>query len=315
MPKVLLATEKPFAASAASAIEGVFTAAGYELVKLEKYKEKGEFLAAIADADAVIIRSDIVDPEVLDAGKKLKIVVRAGAGVDNVDLNAATAKDVCVMNTPGQNSNAVAELAFGMMITSARNHYDGSSGFELRGKSLGLYGCGNVSKYMIALAKGGLDMDVRAYDAFMSAEQITACGAKPVGSVKELFECNFVSLHVPATAETTKSITAELMGGMPGPAMLINTARKEVINEDDLKSVLGARKDFVYVADVAPGNLADIQSTLGDQAKRCFCTAKKMGAQTSEANNNAGIAAANQIVAFFEKDDRRCQVNKPGQTF
>jgi len=241
--------------------------------------------------------------------------VRAGAGVDNVDLNAATAKNVCVMNTPGQNSNAVAELAFGMMITSARNHYDGSSGFELRGKSLGLYGCGNVSKYMIALAKGGLDMEVRAYDAFLTPEQIAACGAKPVGSVRELFDCNFVSLHVPATPETTKSINAELMGAMPGPAMLINTARKEVVDEDALKSVLVARKDFVYVADVAPDNLADIQSTLGDAAKRCMCTKKKMGAQTTEANNNAGVAAANQIVAFFEKDDRRFQVNKPGQTF
>merc|ERR1712216_692881 len=225
------------------------------------------------------------------------LVVRAGAGVDTIDLNAATAKNVCVMNTPGQNANAVAELAFGMMLTNARNHFDGTSGYELRGKSLGLYGCGNVSKFMIALAKG-FDMDVYAYDPFLTPEQITANGAKPIPSVKELFTKNFVSLHCPATAETTKSINAELMGAMPSPAVLINTARKEGVHEEDLM-----------------GSLKTIQEALGDQARRIFCTPKKMGAQTTEANNNAGIAAANQIVAFFEKDDRRFQVNKPGQKF
>jgi D-3-phosphoglycerate dehydrogenase len=314
MPKVLLVTEKPFAAPAVTAIEGVFATAGYELVKLEKYKEKAELLSAIADAEACIIRSDLIDPEVLAAAGKLKLVVRAGAGVDNVDLKAATEKDVCVMNTPGQNSNAVAELAFGMMVTNARNHYDGSSGYELRGKTLGLHGCGNVSKYMIELAKG-FAMDVCAYDPFLTPEQITAAGAKPVSSVKELFNCNFVSLHIPATPETKQSINKELLSAMPSPAVLVNTARKEVINEDDLAAVLQERKDFTYLADVAPDALKSIQEALGDRKQQIFCTAKKMGAQTSEANNNAGIAAANQIVGFFERDERRCQVNKPGQTF
>jgi len=314
MPKVVLVTEKPFAASAVDGITQVLSAAGYELVKLEKYKAKKELLDAVSTADAIIIRSDIVDPEVLAAGAQLKLVVRAGAGVDNVDLQAATEKNVCVMNTPGQNANAVAELAFGMMLANARNHYDGTSGYELRGKSLGLYGCGNVSKYMIALAKG-FDMDIYAFDPFLTPEQITSCGAKPIGTVKELFTKNFVSLHCPATAETTKSINAELMGAMPSPAVLINTARKEVVHEEDLKAILETRKDFVYLADVPPDSLKTIQEALGDQAKRIFCTPKKMGAQTLEANNNAGIAAANQIVAFFEKDDRRFQVNKPGQKF
>jgi len=314
MPKVVLVTEKPFAASAVDGITQVLSAAGYELVKLEKYKAKKELLDAVSTADAIIIRSDIIDPEVLAAGAQLKLVVRAGAGVDNVDLPAATEKNVCVMNTPGQNANAVAELAFGMMLTNARNHFDGTSGYELRGKSLGLYGCGNVSKYMIALAKG-FDMDIYAYDPFLTPDQISACGAKPIPSVKELFTKNFVSLHCPATAETTKSINAELMGGMPSPAVLINTARKEVVHEEDLKAILETRKDFVYLADVPPDSLKTIQDALGDQARRIFCTPKKMGAQTLEANNNAGVAAANQIVAFFEKDDRRFQVNKPGQKF
>jgi D-3-phosphoglycerate dehydrogenase len=314
MPKVLLATDKPFAASAVDGISSVLAAAGYELVKLEKYKAKKDLLDAIGTAEAVIVRSDVIDPEVLAAASQLKLVVRAGAGVDTIDLNAATAKNVCVMNTPGQNANAVAELAFGMMLTNARNHFDGTSGYELRGKSLGLYGCGNVSKFMIALAKG-FDMDVYAYDPFLTPEQITANGAKPIPSVKELFTKNFVSLHCPATAETTKSINAQLMGAMPSPAVLINTARKEVVHEEDLKAILETRKDFVYLADVPPDSLKTIQEALGDQARRIFCTPKKMGAQTTEANNNAGIAAANQIVAFFEKDDRRFQVNKPGQKF
>jgi len=282
-------------------------------VKL-KYKAKKDLLDAIGTADAVIVWSDVIDPEVLAAASQLKLVVRAGAGVDTIDLEAATAKNVCVMNTPGQNANAVAELAFGMMLTNARNHFDGTSGYELRGKSLGLYGCGNVSKFMIALAKG-FDMDVYAYDPFLTPEQITANGAKPIPSVKELFTKNFVSLHCPATAETTRSINAELMGAMPSPAVLINTARKEVVHEEDLKAILETRKDFVYLADVPPDSLKTIQEGLGDQARRIFCTPKKMGAQTLEANNNAGIAAANQIVAFFEKDDRRFQVNKPGQKF
>jgi len=311
MPTVLLATEKPFAAGAVTLIDQELTAAGYTIKKLEKYTDNAQLLEAIADVEAVIIRSDLVTPEVLDAAKNLKIVVRAGAGVDNVDLKAATDKGVVVMNTPGMNSNAVAELVFGMILTNCRNHYDGTSGYELRGKTLGLYGCGNVSRCMIALAKG-FGMEVRSYDPFLKPEQIEACGAAAVASVPELFECQFVSLHIPATPETTKSINAELLSKMPAKSVLINTTRKEVIDEDGLAANLESRTDFTYVSDLMPGNYAELKEKFGN---RCFCTAKKMGAQTSEANNNAGVAAAQQIVAFFEKGDVRCQVNKPGQTF
>jgi D-3-phosphoglycerate dehydrogenase len=303
--KVLLATEKPFAAAAVTGIEAAFSAAGYELVKLEKYAAKADLLAAIAEVDAAIVRSDGIDAEVLEAAKSLKIVVRAGAGVDTIDLDAATAKEVCVMNTPGQNSNAVAELAFGMMLMNARNHYDGSSGYELTGKTLGLYGCGNVSRFMIKLAKG-FGMEIFSYDPYLKDEQIEAAGAKPVGSYQELFDCQFVSLHIPATDETKNSINGELLMRMPKNGVLINTARKEVVCEDGLKATFESRPDFCYLADVHQGLALEY-------GKRCFVTPKKMGAQTAEANNNAGTAAAAQIVAFFEKDDRKFQVNKPGQ--
>jgi len=284
-------------------------------VKLENYKSKDELLAAVADAEAMIVRSDAITKEVFDAAKALKIVVRGGAGVDTIDLAAGTEAKVCIMNTPGQNSNAVAELAFGMMLTTARNHYDGTSGYELCGKTLALYGCGNVSKFMIKIAKA-FDMTVSAYDPYLKPEQIEACGAIPLTAMDQLFESQFVSLHIPATDETKKSINEALMMKMPKNACLINTARKEVIDEAGLASVFKARPDFTYIADVLPDSLAELKEALGDKfSKRCFCTPKKMGAQTSEANNNAGVAAANQIVDFFEKNDVKFQVNKPGQKF
>jgi len=312
---VLLATEKAFAADAVGKIEARLQEAGYELAKLENYKAKEDLLAAVADCEAMIVRSDAITKEVFDAAKNLKIVVRGGAGVDTIDLQAGTDANVVIMNTPGQNSNAVAELAFGMMLTTARNHYDGTSGFELREKTLALYGCGNVSKFMIKVASA-FDMKVSAYDPFLKPEQIEACGAKPLTSVEQLFESQFVSLHIPATDETKKSITEALMMKMPKNACLINTARKEVIDEAGLKNVFANRTDFTYIADVLPDAMAEFKEQLGDKfTKRCFCTPKKMGAQTSEANNNAGVAAANQIVDFFEKNDVRFQVNKPGQKF
>jgi len=308
--KVLLLTEKPFAGGAVTAIQKVCTDAGYELAKCEKYAGKPELLKAVADADALIIRSDIVDAEVLEAAAKCKIVVRAGAGYDNIDLEACTKKEVVAMNTPGQNSNAVAELVFGMLVSQIRNQYDGSSGFELRGKTLGLYGCGNVSLYMILIAKG-FGMDVKAFDPFMTPEAIANRGATPVGSVEELFECQFVSLHIPATEQTKNCINSSLMGKMPKNAVLVNSARPEVVHEDDLLAIFAARPDFSYVADVVPKNVDAMKAALGDSfGKRCFCTKKKMGAQTSEANNNAGIAAAEQIVRFFKEGDVKFQLNK-----
>jgi len=315
MPKVLLATEKAFAAAAVTKIEARFKEANYELVKLENYKAKDELLAAVADAEAMIVRSDAITKEVFDAAKACKLVVRAGAGVDTIDLAAGTEAGVCIMNTPGQNSNAVAELAFGMMLTTARNHYDGTSGYELREKTLALYGCGNVSKFMIKIASA-FDMQVFAFDPYLTPEQITACGATPLDSMEKLFDSQFVSLHIPATDETKKSITEALMKKMPKNACLINTARKEVIDEEGLQKVFADRPDFTYIADVIPDCMSALKEQLGDKfSKRCFVTPKKMGAQTSEANNNAGVAAANQIVDFFEKGDKKFQVNKPGQKF
>jgi len=309
MTKVLLLTEKPFAAGAVTSIEKVCAEAGYELAKCEKYAGKADLLAAVTDADALIIRSDIIDAEVLEKAAKCKIVVRAGAGFDNIDCEACTKKGVVAMNTPGMNSNAVAELVFGMMVSHIRNQYDGSSGFELRGKTLGLYGCGNVSTYMIYIAQG-FGMIIKSFDPFMTPEQIEKKGATPVSSVEELFECQFVSLHIPFTPQTKNCINSALMGKMPKNAVLINSARPEVVHEDDLLAIFESRPDFGYVADVQPKNLDAIKAALGDKAARCFVTKKKMGAQTSEANNNAGIAAAEQIVRFFKDGDVRCQVNK-----
>ena len=305
--KILVATEKPFAAVAVKGIREVIEAAGAELVLLEKYTEKAQLLAAVADVDGIIIRSDKVDAEVLDAAKNLKIVVRAGAGYDNVDLEAATAHNVCVMNTPGQNSNAVAELALGMMVMMARNQYDGTSGTELKGKTLGIHAFGQVGRNVARIAQG-FGMEVYAYDPFCPAEVIAAAGVKPVESVEELYRnCQYVSLHIPATAETKNSINYSLTSIMPKGAMLVNTARKEVVCEADLVRIMEERADFRYTSDIAPANLDELKEKFGN---RVFATPKKMGAQTAEANINAGIAAAHQTIGFLRDGIDKFRVNK-----
>ena len=305
--KVLVATEKPFAKVAVDGIREVVEKAGYELALLEKYTAKQQLLDAVADADALIIRSDVVDSEVLDAAKKLKIVVRAGAGYDNIDLASATAHNVVAMNTPGQNSNAVAELALGLMVFAVRNFYNGTSGTELKGKKLGIHAFGNVGRNVARIAQG-FGMEVYAYDAYCPDEAMTAAKVTPVHSANELYStCDIVSLHIPATAETKNSINYELLNRMPKGAILVNTARKEVINEDELIKLMLERTDFRYVTDIMPA--ADEKMT-ELCAGRYFATPKKMGAQTAEANINAGIAAANQIVDFFVNGNTRFQVNK-----
>jgi len=307
MTKVLVATEKPFAKVAVEKIKKVTDEAGFEMVLLEKYKEVSELLTAIASADAMIFRSDNITPEVLDAAKNLKIAVRAGAGYDNIDLAAATKNNVVVMNTPGQNANAVAELALAMMVYQARNHFDGSSGVELMDKTLGLLAYGNVSKNVARIAKG-FGMDVYAFDPYLAKAEIEKDGVKVVDSTAELFKkCQYVSLHIPATSETKGSINYDLLMAMPAGAVLVNTARKEVVNEADLLKVFEERPDFAYVTDVVPDCAAQIVEKFG---KRYFATPKKMGAQTEEANVNAGVAAAVQIRNFFEKGDKTFQVNK-----
>jgi len=304
--KVLVATEKPFAKVAIDGIREVTDKAGYELVLLEKYTEKKQLLDAVADADAVIIRSDIVDKEVLDAAKQLKIVVRAGAGYDNIDLEAATAHNVVAMNTPGQNSNAVAELALGLMVMAVRNLYNGTSGTELKGKKLGIHAFGNVGRNVARIAQG-FGMDVLAYDAYCPDEAMTAAGVTPVHSADELYQkSDIVSLHIPATDETKKSINYALVSQMPKGAVLVNTARKEVIDEDGLIKLMGERIDLKYMTDIMPAQDAEFRQFEG----RYFATPKKMGAQTAEANINAGIAAARQIVDFLENGVKKFQVNK-----
>eukprot|EP00392_Amoebophrya_sp_AT5.2_P007523 g7538.t1 len=315
---VLLATEKPFAAGAVKEIEGVLAGAGYSLTKLEDYKATSDLTDALAKAEAVIVRSDKMTGEIMDACKdSLKLIVRAGAGVDTIDLNAASERGMVVMNTPGQNSNAVAELAFGMMITHIRNHYDGTSGSELKvaavGKTIGLHGFGQVARNMHRLAKG-FEMKTIAYDPFVKKEDIESTGAAAAETVADLFSANFVSLHIPCTPETKASIGKEFLSKMPKSGVLINTARAEVVNEAELMETFEERPDLAYLSDVAPE--AELEAKFNtEKKKRVLVTKKKMGAQTSEANNNAGIAAARQIVDFFEKGDVRFQVNKPGQTF
>lgn len=307
MTKVLVATDKPFAPVAVKGIRKVIEDAGFELALLEGYAGQDDFIKAIADADAVIVRSDKTDKAVIDAGANLKIVVRAGAGYDNIDLAAATAKGVCVMNTPGQNSNAVAELAVGMMVYYARNFYNGKSGTELMGKTLGIHAYGYVGKNVARIAKG-FGMDLYAFDPFIPREEIEKDGVKWVGAVEELYKkCNFVSLHIPANSQTKLSINHSLLSLMPAPACLVNTARAEVINESDLLKVFEERKDFAYLSDVEPANKAELEAIYKG---RFFFTPKKMGAQTEEANINAGIAAAKQIVGFLNNGDRKFQVNK-----
>lgn len=306
MKKVLIATDKPFAGVAVKGIKQILDGAGYEMVLLEKYPDQADFVKAVADVDAVIIRSDLVTPEVIAAGKNLKIVVRAGAGYDNIDLPAATQAGVVAMNTPGQNSNAVAELAFGMMIYQIRTQFSGASGTELMGKTLGLHAYGNVGKNMARIAKG-FGMEVYAFDPFVSADDIAKDGVKPVTDINDLYsKCQFVSLHIPANEKTKKSIDFNLLSKMPKGAMLVNTARKEVIHEESLLQAFAEREDFRYVSDVAPDCLEQLKEKY---AGRFFVTPKKMGAQTSEANINAGLAAARQIVDFFEKGDIRFKVN------
>ena len=304
--KVLVATEKPFAAAAVQGIKEVVESAGNELVLLEKYTEKAQLLDAVKDADAMIIRSDKVDAEVLDAAKQLKIVVRAGAGYDNIDLEAATAHKVVAENTPGQNSNAVAELVFGLLVFAVRNFYNGKAGTELKGKKLGILAFGNVGRNVARIA-AGFGMEVYAYDAFCPKEVIEAAGVKAVDCQDALFEtCDFVSLHIPATAETKQSINAALVGKMKKGAILINTARKEVINEPELLKLMAERTDIKYITDIKPDADAEFAQFEG----RYFSTPKKMGAQTAEANTNAGIAAAKQINAFFTDGCTKFQVNK-----
>ena len=303
--KVLVATEKPFAAAAVNGIRKEIESAGNELVLLEKYTEKSQLLEAVADADALIIRSDKVDAEVLDAAKQLKIVVRAGAGYDNIDLAAATAHNVVAENTPGQNSNAVAELVFGMLVFAVRNFFNGKAGSELMGKKLGILAFGNVGRNVARIA-AGFGMDVYAYDAFCPKEAIEAAGVKAVDNQDALFEtCDVVSLHIPATPETKQSINASLVGKMKKGGVLVNTARKEVINEPELLKLMEERADLKYVTDIKPDADADFAKFEG----RYFSTPKKMGAQTAEANINAGIAAARQINAFFKDGCTKFKVN------
>ena len=305
--KVLVATEKPFARVAVDGIRDVVEQAGYELVLLEKYTSKQQLLEAVADVDALIIRSDNVDAEVLEAAKQLKIVVRAGAGYDNIDLAAATAHNVVAMNTPGQNSNAVAELALGLMVMAVRNMYNGTSGTELKGKKLGIHAYGNVGKNVARIAKG-FGMDIYAYDAYCPNEVMLQDGVTPMASAEELYKlCDVVSLHIPATAETKGSINRALLANMPKGALLVNTARKEVIHEDELIQFMQERHDFRYVTDVMPAADQKMQELFEG---RYFSTPKKMGAQTAEANINAGIAAAKQIVDFLQTGNTRFQVNK-----
>ncbi|MBW4899278.1 3-phosphoglycerate dehydrogenase [Prevotella denticola] len=304
--KVLIATEKPFAPAAVQGITNELKGAGHEVVLLEKYTEKSQLLDAVKDADAMIVRSDKITPEVLDAARQLKIVVRAGAGYDSIDTAYAKEKGVVVENTPGQNSNAVAELVFGMLVYAVRNFYNGKSGTELMGKKLGILAFGNVGRNVARIAKG-FGMEVYAYDAFCPAEAIEAAGVHAVKSQDELFKtCNVLSLHIPATPQTVKSIDYRLVNLLPKKGILINTARKEVINEEELLKLMSEREDLKFITDIKPDADEEFKKFEG----RYFSTPKKMGAQTAEANTNAGIAAAKQINAFFATGDTKFQVNK-----
>lgn len=304
--KVLVATEKPFAPVAVEGIRKEIEGSGNELVLLEKYTDVAQLLAAVKDADALIVRSDKVTPAVLDAAANLKIVVRAGAGYDNIDTEYAKGKGVVVENTPGQNSNAVAELVFGLLVYAVRNFYNGKAGTELKGKKLGILAFGNVGRNVARIAKG-FGMDVYAYDAFCPKDVIEESGVHAVGSQDDLFkECDIVSLHIPATAETRQSINYALVGQMKKDGIVINTARKEVVNEPELLKLMSEREDLKYITDIKPDADADFAKFEG----RYFSTPKKMGAQTAEANINAGIAAAKQINAYFNEGCTKFQVNK-----
>ena len=304
--KVLIATDKPFAKIAVDGIRAEVEAAGFELALLEKYTQKQELLDAVVDAHAIIIRNDIIDAEVIAAAKNLKIVVRAGAGYDNVDLEAATAAGVCVMNTPGQNANAVAELVFGMLIYAVRNFYNGTSGTEFVGKKIGIHAFGNVGRHVARIANA-FGMKVYAFDRFCSDDSIRAAGVEPVKSVAELYsKCDIVSLHIPANKDTKQSINYEVLNNMPKGAVLVNTARKEVIHDADIVRYMNDNATFKYVTDILPDNHAEMTEKFPN---RYFSTPKKRGAQTSEANVNAGIAAAKQIVDFLVNGNEKFRVN------
>lgn len=304
--KILVATEKPFAPVAVKGITDVVNASGNDLVLLER-GTKQDLINAVADVEGLIVRSDIVDQEVIEAAKKLKVIVRAGAGYDNIDLQAATDKGICVMNTPGQNSNAVAELVFGMLVMMLRNRYDGTSGFELKGKSIGIHAYGQVGRNVARVAKG-FGMNVMALDPFVKDDAMIADGVVPVHSVEELYSKNqIVSLHIPATPQTKKSVTKALVSLMPKNAVLVNTARKEVIDEESIMEALKERTDFMYISDIKPDNALQMAEIA---PARVFFTPKKIGAQTAEANINAGIAAAEQVVANLKDGWNKFQVNK-----
>ena len=304
--KILIATEKPFAPAAVKNITSELEGAGHEVLLLEKYTDKAQLLEAVKDVDAMIVRSDKITPDVLDAANQLKIIVRAGAGYDSIDTKYAKEKNVVVENTPGQNSNAVAELVFGMLVYAIRNFYNGKSGTELKGKKLGILAFGNVGRNVARIAKG-FDMDVYAYDAFCPAEAIEAAGVHAVKTQNDLFKVSDVlSLHIPATLDTIKSINYEMVNQLPKKAILLNTARKEVINEEELLKLMAEREDLKFITDIKPDADEEFLKFTG----RYFSTPKKMGAQTAEANLNAGVAAAKQINAFFETGDTTFQVNK-----
>ncbi len=307
MAKVLVATEKPFAKAAVDGIRKIVEGAGFELALLEKYTDKADLLKAVADVDALIVRSDKVTAEVVEAAKNLKIVVRAGAGYDNLDLAACSAKGIVAMNTPGQNSNAVAELALGMMIFMARNQFTSGTGAEIKGKKLGIHAYGNVGKLVASHARG-FGMEIYAFDPFVKKEDMEKEGVKVVDSVEALYStCDYVSLHIPANDKTKKSINFDLISKMPKGATLVNTARKEVIDEEGLIKAFEARPDLKYATDI----MADAHATMVEKfGTRVFGTPKKMGAETAEANINAGLASATQIVNFIKNGDRTFQVNK-----
>jgi D-3-phosphoglycerate dehydrogenase / 2-oxoglutarate reductase len=306
MTKILIATEKPFSKQAVEEVKQVFKTAGYEVKLLEKYTDKKELLEAVSDVNGIIIRSDIIDSEVIKASPQLKIVVRAGAGYDNVDLQAANENSVTVMNTPGQNSNAVAELVFGMLIYMIRNRFNGTSGTELRGKKLGIHAYGYVGRIVAHIAKG-MGMKVYAFDPYVDKVVIENDGVTCLSTVEELYsECQYISLHIPANEQTRGSINEKLLSMMPEGATLVNTARKEVIDETSLLRFMEKREDFRYLSDIAPDCKDELEAKFSE---RTFFTPKKMGAQTAEANLYAGVAAAKQIVSFIENGDVTFKVN------
>ncbi len=306
MKKILILTVKPFAKAAVDGIKEIVEKSGYEFALLEKYESQETMLAAVKDVNALIIRSDKITKEVMDAASNLEIIARAGSGYDNVDLVAATKKGIVVMNTPGQNANAVAELVTGMMIYKARNFFNGKPGTELKGKTLGLHAFGNVAQEVARIAKG-IGMGIYAYDPFLTDEQISSKGVIPLHSVEDLYsKCQYVSLHIPAVKATIQSINYNLLSKMPANGVLVNAARKEVIHEDDMIRFMSDHKDFTYLSDIAPDNKVVFEEKF---AGRFYFSPKKMGAQTAEANINAGLAAANQIRDFFENGNTKFKVN------